>query len=157
LEGVRSLLAQMPTSHFANLRYLIKFLSYLTSFAHKTRMSAKNYALVIAPNILSDGRTETTNSMLGAQLVEALILNADALFPGGASSAPHLHTFACFARRGLLVGPHQAAHQRDGRLLVGAALQHSARHARRGGTESDADDELASEGEVRCATSSTTL
>lgn len=52
LSAVRNVIAQLPASNYANLRYLIKFLSKLLDNQAFTKMSSQNLAIVMAPNMI---------------------------------------------------------------------------------------------------------
>ncbi|KAK4294349.1 hypothetical protein Pmani_033017 [Petrolisthes manimaculis] len=46
------MLQQLPTHHHNNLRYLIKFLRELWSRSHTNKMTLRNIALVVTPNLI---------------------------------------------------------------------------------------------------------
>lgn len=50
--AVQDILARLPRSNYANLRYLIKFLSKLLENQAYTKMSSQNLAIVMAPNMI---------------------------------------------------------------------------------------------------------
>jgi hypothetical protein len=52
-KGFLPFLESLPQPHFISLKYLIGFLQRLSKFADVTRMGAKNFAMVFAPNIVS--------------------------------------------------------------------------------------------------------
>jgi hypothetical protein len=82
------LLQSLPTSHFALLKYLTSFLSYLVSFEEENLMTYHNIAIVFAPNILHgppppNGALvvpDFTNTNYEIICVRILIQNSVALF-----------------------------------------------------------------------------
>jgi hypothetical protein len=58
----------IPRAHSITLKYLIGFLKRMTPCEAATKMSAKNYAICFAPNIVSSG--SITNQSMLAQYAE---------------------------------------------------------------------------------------
>lgn len=77
---------QLPEPNFANLRYLIKFLSVLTKNQAMNKMTPSNIAIVIAPNLLwnaDDGSGigfNMSNATTVNCVVELLVKHADWFF-----------------------------------------------------------------------------
>ncbi|KAK4312324.1 hypothetical protein Pmani_016223 [Petrolisthes manimaculis] len=94
LQNIWTVLQQLPTHHHNNLRYLIKFLSELSSRSHANKMTYTNIAIVVAPNLIwgpeqlgasvdPDMTTLGRNMSLTADyrtLVECLVQYADYFF-----------------------------------------------------------------------------
>jgi hypothetical protein len=82
IEPIKRVLSMLPTTNRDNLEYLIRFLTLVSSYEQSNRMTVKNLALVIGPNVMGDGRAETT-TMHGCALVETLMIHVDTFFPTG--------------------------------------------------------------------------
>lgn len=87
LHAIRSLVISLPPPHWRTLRYLIRHLSYVSTFDAKTGMTPKNLAIVWAPNLLRSRDLEQhvgieALHVIGTQavLTEFLILNCDKIF-----------------------------------------------------------------------------
>uniref|UniRef100_F7FBW2 SH3 domain binding protein 1 n=1 Tax=Ornithorhynchus anatinus TaxID=9258 RepID=F7FBW2_ORNAN len=94
LENLKEVCARLPKENCTNLRYLIRFLAKLAKEQEVNKMTPSNIAIVLGPNLLWPPVTEGDQAQLDAAsvssiqvvgVVEALIQNADTLFPGGAS------------------------------------------------------------------------
>ena len=84
LHAIRSLVISLPPPHWRTLRYLIRHLSYVSTFDAKTGMTPKNLAIVWAPNLLRSRDLEQhvgieALHVIGTQavLTEFLILNCE--------------------------------------------------------------------------------
>ncbi|KAM5289176.1 SH3 domain-binding protein 1 [Ctenodactylus gundi] len=91
LEALREVCACLPQENLSNLRYLMKFLARLAEEQEVNRMTPSNIAIVLGPNLLWPPEKEGDQAQLDAAsvssiqvvgVVEALIQNADTLFPG---------------------------------------------------------------------------
>lgn len=78
---------QLPKSHKANLRYLVKFLAKLAQDSEVNKMTPSNIAIVLGPNLLW-AKTEGTLAEMAAAtsvhvvaIVEPIIQHADWFFP----------------------------------------------------------------------------
>ncbi|XP_026111040.1 rho GTPase-activating protein 31-like isoform X1 [Carassius auratus] len=58
LQNIRSVIKELPVSHFRTLEYLTKHLAHLATLSHQTNMHARNLALVWAPNLLRSKEVE---------------------------------------------------------------------------------------------------
>ncbi|ROL44369.1 Rho GTPase-activating protein 31 [Anabarilius grahami] len=58
LRNIRSVIKELPVSHFRTLEYLTKHLAHLATLSHQTNMHARNLALVWAPNLLRSKEVE---------------------------------------------------------------------------------------------------
>ncbi|KFQ40806.1 SH3 domain-binding protein 1, partial [Mesitornis unicolor] len=83
--------SRLPRESYNNLRYLIKFLAKLAEHQEVNKMTPSNIAIVLGPNLLwTQQSTEdpvqldlaSVSSIQVVGVVEALIQNADTLFPG---------------------------------------------------------------------------
>ncbi|XP_075409653.1 SH3 domain-binding protein 1 [Tenrec ecaudatus] len=90
LEALREACSRLPCENFSNLRYLMKFLAQLAELQEVNKMSPSNIAIVLGPNLLwppeKEGDqaqldTASVSSIQVVGVVEALIQNADTLFP----------------------------------------------------------------------------
>ncbi|XP_072829579.1 SH3 domain-binding protein 1 isoform X2 [Vicugna pacos] len=91
LEALQEVCSRLPRENFSNLRYLMKFLARLAEEQEVNRMTPSNIAIVLGPNLLWPPEKEGDPAQLDAAsvssiqvvgVVEALIQNADTLFPG---------------------------------------------------------------------------
>ncbi|XP_032348088.1 bargin isoform X7 [Camelus ferus] len=91
LEALQEVCSRLPRENFSNLRYLMKFLAQLAEEQEVNRMTPSNIAIVLGPNLLWPPEKEGDPAQLDAAsvssiqvvgVVEALIQNADTLFPG---------------------------------------------------------------------------
>ena len=82
--AIKDCLSLLPPANYANLRYLVKFLSKLAANQAMTKMSPGNLAIVFGPNLIWSG-SGGDGSFLGSKLVECLVNNADYFFPEGRS------------------------------------------------------------------------
>ncbi|TNM97345.1 hypothetical protein fugu_015501 [Takifugu bimaculatus] len=78
---------RLPTTHKANLRYLVKFLSKLAQDSEVNKMTPSNIAIVLGPNLLW-AKTEGTLAEMAAAtsvhvvaIIEPIIQHADWFFP----------------------------------------------------------------------------
>ncbi|KAL6039475.1 hypothetical protein STEG23_034291, partial [Scotinomys teguina] len=94
LEALRDVCSRLPQENFNNLRYLMKFLALLAEEQEVNKMTPSNIAIVLGPNLLWPPEKEGDQAQLDAAsvssiqvvgVVEALIQNADTLFPGDIS------------------------------------------------------------------------
>ncbi|XP_006890199.1 PREDICTED: SH3 domain-binding protein 1 [Elephantulus edwardii] len=90
LEGLREVCRCLPRENLNNLRYLMKFLARLAEEQEVNKMTPSNIAIVLGPNLLWPPEKEGDQAQLDAAsvssiqvvgVVEALIQNADTLFP----------------------------------------------------------------------------
>lgn len=58
LRNMKSVIKELPLSHFRTLEYLTKHLAHLATLSHQTNMHARNLALVWAPNLLRSKEVE---------------------------------------------------------------------------------------------------
>ncbi|XP_058164778.1 SH3 domain-binding protein 1 [Dasypus novemcinctus] len=91
LEALREVCSRLPQENLSNLRYLMKFLARLAEEQEVNKMTPSNIAIVLGPNLLWPPEKEGDQAQLDAAsvssiqvvgVVEALIQNADTLFPG---------------------------------------------------------------------------
>uniref|UniRef100_A0A8C5ZM49 SH3 domain-binding protein 1 n=1 Tax=Marmota marmota marmota TaxID=9994 RepID=A0A8C5ZM49_MARMA len=91
LEALREACHRLPQENLGNLRYLMKFLARLAEEQEVNKMTPSNIAIVLGPNLLWPPEKEGDQAQLDAAsvssiqvvgVVEALIQNADTLFPG---------------------------------------------------------------------------
>ncbi|KAM9673909.1 SH3 domain-binding protein 1 [Trichechus inunguis] len=91
LEALREVCSRLPYENLSNLRYLMKFLARLAEEQEVNKMTPSNIAIVLGPNLLWPPEKEGDQAQLDAAsvssiqvvgVVEALIQNADTLFPG---------------------------------------------------------------------------
>lgn len=91
LEALQEVCGRLPQENFSNLRYLMKFLARLAEDQEVNKMTPSNIAIVLGPNLLWPPEKEGDQAQLDAAsvssiqvvgVVEALIQNADTLFPG---------------------------------------------------------------------------
>ncbi|KAL1767686.1 SH3 domain-binding protein 1 [Sigmodon hispidus] len=91
LEALHDVCSRLPQENFNNLRYLMKFLALLAEEQEVNKMTPSNIAIVLGPNLLWPPEKEGDQAQLDAAsvssiqvvgVVEALIQNADTLFPG---------------------------------------------------------------------------
>ncbi|NXX84622.1 3BP1 protein, partial [Urocolius indicus] len=91
VESLRDTCSRLPRESYNNLRYLIKFLAKLAEHQEVNKMTPSNIAIVLGPNLLwpqlSMGDPlqldlASASSIQVVAVVEALIQNADTLFPG---------------------------------------------------------------------------
>uniref|UniRef100_A0A8C6W1G9 SH3 domain-binding protein 1 n=1 Tax=Nannospalax galili TaxID=1026970 RepID=A0A8C6W1G9_NANGA len=91
LEALRDVCSCLPQENINNLRYLMKFLARLAEEQEVNKMTPSNIAIVLGPNLLWPPEKEGDQAQLDAAsvssiqvvgVVEALIQNADTLFPG---------------------------------------------------------------------------
>ncbi|KAM4838483.1 SH3 domain-binding protein 1 [Urocitellus parryii] len=91
LEALREACRRLPQENLSNLRYLMKFLARLAEEQEVNKMTPSNIAIVLGPNLLWPPEKEGDQAQLDAAsvssiqvvgVVEALIQNADTLFPG---------------------------------------------------------------------------
>uniref|UniRef100_G3T4Y2 SH3 domain binding protein 1 n=1 Tax=Loxodonta africana TaxID=9785 RepID=G3T4Y2_LOXAF len=91
LEALQEVCSRLPRENLSNLRYLMKFLARLAEEQEVNKMTPSNIAIVLGPNLLWPPEKEGDQAQLDAAsvssiqvvgVVEALIQNADTLFPG---------------------------------------------------------------------------
>ncbi|XP_067554101.1 chronophin isoform X1 [Pseudorca crassidens] len=91
LEALQEVCSRLPRENLSNLRYLMKFLALLAEAQEVNKMTPSNIAIVLGPNLLWPPEKEGDLAQLDAAsvssiqvvgMVEALIQNADTLFPG---------------------------------------------------------------------------
>ncbi|XP_047406584.1 SH3 domain-binding protein 1 isoform X2 [Sciurus carolinensis] len=91
LEALGEACHRLPRENLSNLRYLMKFLALLAKEQEVNKMTPGNIAIVLGPNLLWPPEKEGDQAQLDAAsvssiqvvgVVEALIQNADTLFPG---------------------------------------------------------------------------
>ncbi|XP_049482276.1 SH3 domain-binding protein 1 isoform X1 [Panthera uncia] len=91
LEALQEVCSRLPQDNLSNLRYLMKFLARLAEEQEVNKMTPSNIAIVLGPNLLWPPEKEGDQAQLDAAsvssiqvvgVVEALIQNADTLFPG---------------------------------------------------------------------------
>nr|XP_013008539.1 SH3 domain-binding protein 1 isoform X2 [Cavia porcellus] len=91
LEALQEVCSRLPPENLSNLRYLMKFLALLAKEQDVNKMTPSNIAIVLGPNLLWPPEKEGDQAQLDAAsvssiqvvgVVEALIQNADTLFPG---------------------------------------------------------------------------
>ncbi|NXP11144.1 3BP1 protein, partial [Thinocorus orbignyianus] len=91
IQSLQDTCSRLPRDSYNNLRYLIKFLAKLAEHQEVNKMTPSNIAIVLGPNLLwPQQSTEdpvqldlaSVSSIQVVGVVEALIQNADTLFPG---------------------------------------------------------------------------
>ncbi|XP_053439980.1 SH3 domain-binding protein 1 isoform X2 [Nycticebus coucang] len=91
LQALQEVCSRLPRENFSNLRYLMKFLARLAEEQEVNKMTPSNIAIVLGPNLLWPPEKEGDQAQLDAAsvssiqvvgVIEALIQNADTLFPG---------------------------------------------------------------------------
>nr|XP_009663495.1 PREDICTED: SH3 domain-binding protein 1 [Struthio camelus australis] len=91
VQSLQDTCSRLPQENYNNLRYLIKFLAKLAEHQEVNKMTPSNIAIVLGPNLLwAQQSTEdpvqldlaSVCSIQVVSIVEALIQNADTLFPG---------------------------------------------------------------------------
>ncbi|XP_014818982.1 PREDICTED: SH3 domain-binding protein 1 isoform X2 [Calidris pugnax] len=91
VQSLQDTCSRLPRDSYNNLRYLIKFLAKLAEHQEVNKMTPSNIAIVLGPNLLwPQQNTEdpvqldlaSVSSIQVVGVVEALIQNADTLFPG---------------------------------------------------------------------------
>uniref|UniRef100_A0A8B9Z9I4 SH3 domain-binding protein 1 n=1 Tax=Buteo japonicus TaxID=224669 RepID=A0A8B9Z9I4_9AVES len=94
LQRLQDTCSRLPQESYNNLRYLIKFLAKLAEHQEVNKMTPSNIAIVLGPNLLWSQQNTgdpmqldlaSVSSIQVVGVVEALIQNADVLFPGGMS------------------------------------------------------------------------
>uniref|UniRef100_A0A8B9FAT4 SH3 domain-binding protein 1 n=1 Tax=Amazona collaria TaxID=241587 RepID=A0A8B9FAT4_9PSIT len=93
IQSLRDTCSRLPHESYNNLRwYLIKFLVKLAEHQEVNKMTPSNIAIVLGPNLLWSQQSTgdpmqldlaSVSSIQVVNVVEALIQNADTLFPGG--------------------------------------------------------------------------
>ncbi|KAM4671693.1 SH3 domain-binding protein 1 [Amazona ochrocephala] len=91
IQSLRDTCSRLPHESYNNLRYLIKFLVKLAEHQEVNKMTPSNIAIVLGPNLLWSQQSTgdpmqldlaSVSSIQVVNVVEALIQNADTLFPG---------------------------------------------------------------------------
>ncbi|NXK49051.1 3BP1 protein, partial [Chauna torquata] len=91
VQSLRDTCSRLPQDSYNNLRYLIKFLAKLAEHQEVNKMTPSNIAIVLGPNLLWSQQNTgdpmqldlaSVSSIQVVGIVEALIQNADTLFPG---------------------------------------------------------------------------
>ncbi|XP_010140670.1 PREDICTED: LOW QUALITY PROTEIN: SH3 domain-binding protein 1, partial [Buceros rhinoceros silvestris] len=91
VQSLRDTCSCLPQENYNNLRYLIKFLAKLAEHQEVNKMTPSNIAIVLGPNLLWPQQSTgdpmqldlaSVSSIQVVGVVEALIQNADTLFPG---------------------------------------------------------------------------
>ncbi|XP_055664798.1 SH3 domain-binding protein 1 isoform X1 [Falco peregrinus] len=91
VQSLRDTCSRLPQESYNNLRYLIKFLAKLVEHQEVNKMTPSNIAIVLGPNLLWSQQSTgdpmqldlaSVSSIQVVGVVEALIQNADTLFPG---------------------------------------------------------------------------
>ncbi|NXV99466.1 3BP1 protein, partial [Fregetta grallaria] len=91
VQSLQDTCSRLPRESYNNLRYLIKFLAKLAEHQDLNKMTPSNIAIVLGPNLLWTQQSTgdpvqldlaSVSSIQVVNVVEALIQNADALFPG---------------------------------------------------------------------------
>ncbi|NXS63364.1 3BP1 protein, partial [Brachypteracias leptosomus] len=91
IQSLRDTCSHLPQESYNNLRYLIKFLAKLAEHQEVNKMTPSNIAIVLGPNLLWSQQSTgdpvqldlaSVSSIQVVGVVEALIQNADILFPG---------------------------------------------------------------------------
>ncbi|XP_025968352.1 SH3 domain-binding protein 1 isoform X2 [Dromaius novaehollandiae] len=91
VQSLRDTCSRLPQENYNNLRYLIKFLAKLAEHQEVNKMTPSNIAIVLGPNLLWAQQSTgdpmqldlaSVSSIQVVGIVEALIQNADTLFPG---------------------------------------------------------------------------
>ncbi|KAJ8387572.1 hypothetical protein AAFF_G00152680 [Aldrovandia affinis] len=90
LEQLKGVIVKLPPENYTNLRYLVLFLARLCEHQDVNKMSPRNIAIVLGPNLLWP-RTEgvdppldmaSASSVQVVMVIEPLIQHANSLFPG---------------------------------------------------------------------------
>nr|XP_006118987.1 SH3 domain-binding protein 1 isoform X1 [Pelodiscus sinensis] len=92
LQSLQDTCSRLPKDNYNNLRYLIRFLAKLAEHQEVNKMTPSNIAIVLGPNLLWSQQSEgdplqaldmaSVSSIQVVGIVEALIQNANTLFPG---------------------------------------------------------------------------
>ncbi|XP_065534862.1 SH3 domain-binding protein 1 [Lathamus discolor] len=91
IQSLRDTCSRLPHESYNNLRYLIKFLAKLAEHQEVNKMTPSNIAIVLGPNLLRSQQSTgdpmqldlaSVSSIQVVSVVEALIQNAETLFPG---------------------------------------------------------------------------
>ncbi|KFR08876.1 SH3 domain-binding protein 1, partial [Nipponia nippon] len=91
VQSLQDTCSRLPRESYNNLRYLIKFLAKLAEHQELNKMTPSNIAIVLGPNLLWAQQSAedpvqldlaSVSSIQVVGVVEALIQNADTLFPG---------------------------------------------------------------------------
>ncbi|NXX53072.1 3BP1 protein, partial [Scopus umbretta] len=91
VQSLQDTCSRLPRESYNNLRYLIKFLAKLAEHQELNKMTPSNIAIVLGPNLLWTQQSTadpvqldlaSVSSIQVVSVVEALIQNADTLFPG---------------------------------------------------------------------------
>ncbi|NXX14235.1 3BP1 protein, partial [Podargus strigoides] len=91
VQSLQETCSRLPQESYNNLRYLIKFLAKLAEHQELNKMTPSNIAIVLGPNLLWPQQSTgdpvqldlaSVSSIQVVGVVEALIQNADTLFPG---------------------------------------------------------------------------
>ncbi|XP_009566736.2 SH3 domain-binding protein 1 [Cuculus canorus] len=91
IQSLQDTCSRLPQESYNNLRYLIKFLAKLAEHQEVNKMTPSNIAIVLGPNLLWPQQSTgdpvqldlaSVSSIQVVGVVEALIQNADILFPG---------------------------------------------------------------------------
>ncbi|XP_069712272.1 SH3 domain-binding protein 1 isoform X2 [Phaenicophaeus curvirostris] len=91
IQSLQDTCSRLPQESYNNLRYLIKFLAKLAEHQEVNKMTPSNIAIVLGPNLLWSQQNTgdpvqldlaSASSIQVVGVVEALIQNADTLFPG---------------------------------------------------------------------------
>ncbi|NXL41761.1 3BP1 protein, partial [Podilymbus podiceps] len=91
VQSLQDTCSRLPQESYNNLRYLIKFLAKLAEHQEVNKMTPSNIAIVLGPNLLWTQQSAgdpmqldlaSVSSIQVVGVVEALIQNADTLFPG---------------------------------------------------------------------------
>jgi len=85
LQEILRLIESLPSTHKANLRYVIKFFSLIASQSDVNKMTPSNLAVVMAPNMLWSAKDDISvhmrESNLILNIVESMITYSDWFFP----------------------------------------------------------------------------
>ncbi|CAM5083508.1 unnamed protein product [Eretmochelys imbricata] len=91
LQSLQDTCSRLPQDNYNNLRYLIRFLAKLAEHQEVNKMTPSNIAIVLGPNLLWSQQSKgdplqldmaSVSSIQVVGIVEALIQNANTLFPG---------------------------------------------------------------------------
>ncbi|XP_065503523.1 SH3 domain-binding protein 1 [Caloenas nicobarica] len=91
VQSLQETCSRLPRDSYNNLRYLIKFLAKLAKHQEVNKMTPSNIAIVLGPNLLWSQQSTgdpmqldlaSVSSIQVVGVVEALIQNADTIFPG---------------------------------------------------------------------------
>ncbi|KFZ53942.1 SH3 domain-binding protein 1, partial [Antrostomus carolinensis] len=91
VQSLQDTCSRLPRENYNNLRYLIKFLAKRAEHQELNKMTPSNIAIVLGPNLLWTQQSTgdpvqldlaSVSSIQVVSVVEALIQNADTLFPG---------------------------------------------------------------------------